>query len=206
VPLHLQQIQKGRLGETMEEFQSDDAQNGGQPDLADEMMLLGCAMLVAQKLEFALYGMASHLKATDPKFKDLTAEEFLRGDGTKTKATLGAIAQAYGPRLQLDGDELTQLVKDRNLIAHDYWRLTKALIKDGRTLANPKQFLLSFIDRCNTWIRLCEGWITIAKYATAAQSSRLDEVNETEESLIKTLEYLVHTLKRSADTDKSRNG
>lgn len=190
----------------MDKAQSHGSQSDYQSEVADEMMLLGSAILMAQKLEFALYGMASHLKATDPRFRGLTAEELLRGDGTITKATLGAIAQAYGSKFQLDGDELAQLVKDRNLIAHDYWRLTKANVNGGRSLENPKQFLLNFFERCNTWIRLCEGWITLAKYATAEQSGRLDEVNESPESLSKMLEYLVHTLNRTVYEDAENGG
>ncbi|MHC8314316.1 hypothetical protein [Pseudomonas fluorescens] len=173
-------------------------QPDGLEEFSDEMILLGLAMLGAQKFEFALYGMASHLKAHDRRFKDLTAEEFLRGDGTKTKQTLGAIAQTYGAQFQFDGDELMRFVIDRNLIAHDYWRLTRAKINGGRTLPNPKEFLLNFIKRCDTWTRLCQGWITLAKTAAAELSGRLDEINETPESIQKMLEYLIHVLERPA--------
>ena len=34
------------------------------------------------------------------------------------------------------GDDLEAFVKNRNLIVHDYWRLTKGLIRDGQTLEN----------------------------------------------------------------------
>ena len=66
----------------------------GLEEFPNEMILLSLATLGAQKFEFALYGMTSHLKATDGRFKGLIPEEFLRGDGTKTKATLGILAKA----------------------------------------------------------------------------------------------------------------
>ncbi|MEY4520305.1 MAG: hypothetical protein RLZZ499_2905 [Cyanobacteriota bacterium] len=96
----------------------------------DEYILLGAAIISAQKLEFALYGIVSHLShlpeaRKEKRFRELTPEEFLRGDMEDLKATLGQISTAFGDTLLMSNEELNQFIKDRNLIAHNYWRLTK---------------------------------------------------------------------------------
>lgn len=168
----------------------------GTLELPDEMMLLGGAMLAAQQLEFALYGMVAHLKEKAGKFKDLTPEEFLRGDGSKTKATLGALVKAFGPTFYMDGDELASLVNDRNLIAHDYWRMTKAKITGGRKLENPENFLFQFTIRCEKWIRLCQGWVALATRSLAESEESLDGFERTRQSECNALAYVHHMLER----------
>ncbi|OQR30250.1 hypothetical protein BWR59_16965 [Pseudomonas sp. Bc-h] len=168
----------------------------GKLDLPDEMMLLGGAMLAAQKLEFVLYGMASHLKKRGGKFKNLDPEEFLRGDGSTTKATLGDIVREFASDFQIDSEELTRLVGDRNLIAHDYWRMTKAKIRGGRSLQDPEDFLFRFISRCESWTAKCEGWLQLAIATIAERDGRSDEFVVTPESTAKLLEYLKHIANR----------
>jgi len=167
----------------------------GKLALADEMMLLGGAMLAAQKLEFVLYGMASHLKEKNGKFKGLNPEEFLRGDGRKTRETLGAIVKEFGARLLIDGEDLNRLVSDRNLIAHNYWRLTKANIRGGRRLVAPEDFLFGFTVRCEKFIGLCQGWVAIAKKAAAEMEGREDDSPAQVETHIQA--YLEHLAKRA---------
>lgn len=174
----------------------------GTRELGDEMMLLGGAMLAAQKLEFALYGMASFIQKKKGKFKELTPEEFLRGDGTKTRETLGTIVSEFSSQFSLDGEELTKLVSDRNLIAHNYWRMTKANISGGRRLENPEDFLFHFTVRCEKWIRLCQGWIAIAMGAVAEREERLNEIETTLQSKLNVQAYLQHLTER-ASTDQS---
>lgn len=170
----------------------------GTRGLTDEMMLLGGAMLAAQKLEFALYGMVSHLQKKEGKFKELTPEEFLRGDGTKTRETLGSIVRAFGAQFELDGDELSKLVSDRNLIAHNYWRMTKANIRGGARLEDPEDFLFQFTVRCEKWIRICQGWIAVATKALAEREERLDEIEATPQSELNTQAYLLHLNERAS--------
>lgn len=170
----------------------------GKLELPDEMMLLGGAMLAAQKLEFALYGMAAHLKEKNGKFKSLTPEEFLRGDGSKTKATLGALVKAFGPKFYMEGDELTSLVNDRNLIAHDYWRMTKANIAGGRRLENPEDFLFQFTIRCEKWIRLCQGWVLLATKSLVEREERLGENETTPQSELNVLAYVQYVIERTS--------
>ncbi|HFQ8053737.1 TPA: hypothetical protein ACHTCR_005629 [Pseudomonas putida] len=140
-------------------------------------------MMAAQKLEFALYGMASHLKEKGGQFKNLTPEDFLRGDGSNTKATLGALVREFGPKFDMGGKDLIELVRDRNLIAHDYWRMSRAKIEGGRSLENPIHFLVNFTKRCEYWISVCRGWVAIAMVATAEQAGRLDELDFTPEMM-----------------------
>lgn len=174
----------------------------GTLELPDEMMVLGGAMLAAQQLEFSLYGMAAFLKEKSGKFKDLTPEEFLRGDGSKTKATLGALVKAFGPKFCMDGDELTSLVNDRNLIAHDYWRLTKANVAGGRKLENPENFLLQFTIRCEKWIRLCQGWVALAVRSLAESDKKLNETETIPQSEFNALVYSNFVIQR-ASTDSN---
>lgn len=176
---------------TVEQSRTDE-----QPNLADELILLGAAMLAAQKLEFALYGMAAHLKDKHRQFQNLNPEEFLRGDGTKTKATLGAIVGAFAPQLAINGDELDQVVRDRNLIAHDYWRMTRAKVEGGRSLENPKEFLNDFGLRCDKWGRICNGWIAIAISAAAEHEGSLGKVDHTPETVQAIEEYLAQVAGR----------
>lgn len=166
----------------------------------EELILLGCAILTAQKLEFAIYGLASHFKEKKSGYKDLTPEEFLRGDGTKTKATLGRLVKDFAPDLKIDDSELDQVVIDRNLIAHDYWRLRVAKIKGGRSLDDPEDFLRRFITRCEKWVAICQALIQLARISIAEKLDRKHEILDTPEAernhreLIKLIERKINDL------------
>ncbi|MDH0618294.1 hypothetical protein [Pseudomonas fulva] len=170
-------------------------------NLTDEFLCMGRAMMAAQKLEFALYGMASHLKEKGGQFKGLTPDEFLRGDGSKTKATLGVLVREFGARFDMGGNDLIELVSDRNLIAHDYWRMSRAKVKGGRSLENPIDFLKNFTKRCEYWISISRGWIAIAMIACGEQAGRLDEFEITPEIVRGISDYLLLRNKSVVDPE-----
>ena len=126
-----------------------------------ERTVLGGAVLAAQRMEFLLYGLVAHfedeLKRSDKRFRDLTPESFLRGDLADLRSTRGQLADTYGDELLLSTDDLNRFVKNRNLIVHNYWRLTKSGIRDGPLLDDPMQFLLRFIKDCQKWGRILMG-------------------------------------------------
>jgi hypothetical protein len=88
------------------------------------LTLLGTAVLLAQKLEFALYGIVAHFSylpeaQREKRFRELKPEAFLRGDPSDLKATLGQLVASFEKSLRLASNELDRLVKDRSLIAHN---------------------------------------------------------------------------------------
>ena len=118
--------------------------SGNNDEVLGGCATVGAAILAAQRIEFLLYGIIAHikpeLKERDKRFRHLTAESFLRGDVSDLRATLGQLAKVYGTEFLLSADDLEAFVKNRNLIVHDYWRLTKGRIRDGQTLENPMAF------------------------------------------------------------------
>jgi hypothetical protein len=166
-------------------------------DLIDECALLGASLLAAQKLEFALYGIISHLShlpeaQKEKRFRDLTPEQFLRGDANELKATLGQLEMAFGNRLLLSSAELKRFVQDRNLIAHNYWRLTKVNIRGAETLVNPEAFLRDFLERCDHWAAIVRGLLYALMEAFANKEERLHELNFNEQQKSDIRAYQVH--------------
>ena len=140
-------------------------------DFLIECATVGGALLAAQRVEFLLYGLVAHikpeLKQTERQFRDLTPESFLRGDVSELRATPGQLARAYGCRFQRSTDELDAFVKSRDLIAHDYWRLSEARIRDGAELENPIDSLRGFIEDCQRWEEILRGLMAHMKLAVA---------------------------------------
>ena len=166
----------------------------------DECILLGGSLLAVQKFEFALYGIISHLPhlpeaQKEKRFRELTPEKFLRGDPEDLKATLGQLETAFGEKLLLSTTELKSLIKDRNLIAHNYWRLTKSNIKSAEKLESPLVFLKTFIERCEYWTTIIRGLLWILMKASAEKENRISEVNFTESQEIEILAYYAHAAK-----------
>ena len=83
------------------------------------------------------------------------------------KATLGQLVREFGDKLLLTTEDLDKFVKDRNLIAHNYLRLTKAHIKGGRHLEDPERFLMDFTKKCSYWEKVLRGLIAVMKQAAA---------------------------------------
>lgn len=131
-------------------------------DLVDEYALIGAAILSAQKFEFTFCGIVAHLShlpeaQKEKRFRELTPEKFLRGSLEDTKATLGQLEKTFGDKLLISTSDLKQFIEDRNLIAHNYWRLTKSHIKGARKLNDPESFLRGFLARCDQWSRILRG-------------------------------------------------
>ena len=126
-----------------------------------EWAMVGAAVLASQRVEFLLYGLVAHLneqaRGQDRKFKNLSPENFLRGDVRNLRATLGQLVKTFGDKLLLTTAELEQFVNDRNLIVHNYWRLTKSGIEGTQRLEEPEKFLMTFLHKCDHWEKVLRG-------------------------------------------------
>lgn len=153
----------------------------------ETFLLLGLALFCVQELEFALYGIASHLShlpeaKKDNRFAKLTPNDFLSSDPEKKalrKATLGQVCTLFGDLLLISGEELDQLVVDRNLIVHDFLRNVRP-IRGVVSISNPNGFLMAFIinvERFNSGIR---GLLSHLIEAIAKKEGRLDEIAVTD--------------------------
>lgn len=165
-------------------------------EVLEECATIGAAVLAAQRVEFLLYGLISHvkpeLKRGGKRFEDLTPESFLRADPSNLRATLGQLTKAYGPKFLLSADDLAVFVKNRNLIAHDYWRLTKARIQDGRALENPMPFLQEFLNDCSRWERILQGLLAIMRLSIARRTGGEQQLALTQEDLDYMDQYSQH--------------
>ena len=143
-------------------------------EILRECATIGAAVLAAQRIEFLFYGMIAHakpeLKGGDKRFRHLTPESFLRGDVSELRATLGQLAKAYETKFLLSADDLETFVKKRNLIVHDYWRLSKARIRDGQTLEDPMAFLQEFLDDCQRWEGILRGLLAKMRLSVALRT------------------------------------
>jgi hypothetical protein len=170
-------------------------------DIIDECALLGASLLAAQKFEFALYGIVSHLShlpeaKKEKRFRELTPEKFLRGSSSDLKATLGQLETVFGEVLLLSTNELKIFIRDRNLIAHDYWRLTKSNINGGETLENPDVFLKTFLSQCDNWTSITRGLLYSLMKAAAEKENRLSEINFNEQQNNDILTYYDHVAQK----------
>ena len=154
-----------------------------------EFTLVGMAIIGAQRVEFLLYRLGSHLAYLPDyrgkRFRELDPEMFLGGNPKNLRETLGGLIQAFGDKLLLDEEEIRQFVEDRNLIAHNYWRLTKANLRGGHRLNNPEEFLVRFIEKCVHWEKVLKGLLALARQeATTGKGEELvlspDEVDSAE--------------------------
>ena len=171
--------------------------NAGQTDdILLECASVGAAVLAAQRIEFLLYGLSAHvkpeLKSGDKRFRDLTPEGFLRGDPAELRATLGQLAKAFGPKFLLSSDDLEEFVRARNLIVHDYWRMSKARIRDGRRLESPLTFLLKFLHDCQHWEGILRGVLVTMKLSAATSADDGEPLALTQEALDYMDEYHRH--------------
>lgn len=163
----------------------------------EECALVGAAVLSAQKFEFALYGIVSHLShlseaKNEKRFRNLTPEGFLRGNAEEFKATLGQLARGFGDKLLLNTRELEKFVDDRNLIAHNYWRLTKSNIAGSEKLADPEGFLRNFLVRCDRWASIARGLVCLLMQGAADKEGRGSEINFDEQQLVDITAYRNH--------------
>lgn len=162
------------------------------PDNA-EYILLGCAVFQAQKVEFALYGIIAHLNDQPEfnrsgKFKGLTAEQFLRGDSTSLRATLGDL-KTFAGRLLLTSPDFEKFISDRNLIVHNYFRqfhteYGSADCQDGCA------FLASFLENGRTLEQVLKGLLVVLREAVAVKTGRSSDIVVSEADLANRAKYL----------------
>lgn len=156
----------------------------------ETFLLLGLALYCAQQFEFGLYGIASHMShlpeaRKDKRFANLTPNDFLASDPEKKalrKATLGQICTLFGERLLLSGKDLEQLVTDRNLIVHDFWREVRPM-RGGVGIPNPNDFLRTFITNVERLNAAIKGLLSYLKEAAAQAEGRSDEITVTDADL-----------------------
>ena len=167
-------------------------------DAIREMALLGLALLSAQKVEFILYGVISHLSGVSGlpsakvrRFRTLSAEKFLRGELDDLKLTLGQLVDEFGDKLLLTTEELEEFVNDRNLLAHNYYRLTKTNIEGAPCLENPEKFLADFIGRCNYWENVLRGLLQVVRRSVAITNG--EEITFTEDEIGCIRHYETHS-------------
>lgn len=169
-------------------------------DINTECQLIGACVIAVQKVEFNLYGIASHLshlpEAKERRFRELTPEQFLRGDPKELKATLGQIEKTFGEKLSLSTDELTDFIEQRNLIAHNYYRLTRKGIKGAKQLQDPEAFLRGFLVQCGYWEKVLYGLLSLMLIATAKKQNRESEVKLNSDQLLAIDAYRAHVEKR----------
>lgn len=148
----------------------------------DEMCWLGVAVISSQKLEFVIYGIISHMSHTpaaqkQKRFKELTPEQFLRGDIKNLKATLGQLVEVFGDQLHIKTAEFDDYVATRNLITHNYWRITHTNFRDDRFQIEDKAlFLRTFVEKTDKLTSIVRGFLTFLKIAAATKEDRLDEI------------------------------
>ena len=166
-------------------------------DEVRECARLGAAILGAQRVEFLLYGVVSHLaevrRNESKRFKSLDPEKFLRGDLDDLKATLGQLVREFGDKLLLTTVDLENFVNDRNLIAHNYWRLTKANLRGAQRLQDPEGFLTEFAERCSYWERVLRGLVAVMKRENARKLGEDANLSEEEHTYVSHYERHVAT-------------
>ncbi|PUE23675.1 hypothetical protein B9Z39_15255 [Limnohabitans sp. JirII-29] len=149
----------------------------------ETFLLLGLALYCAQKFEFGLYGIASHMThlpeaKKDKRFANLTPNDFLSSHPEKKvlrKATLGQICTLFGERLLLSSEELEQLVTDRNLIVHDFWRELRPM-RGVVGIPNPNDFLRGFITNVERLNAAIKGLLSYLMEAAAQKEDRSTEI------------------------------
>ena len=168
----------------------------------DEILLeysaVGAAILAAQRIEFLLYGLIAHvqpeLKLGNKRFRDLTPEGFLQGDPAELRATLGDLAKIIGPKLLLSSNDLDEFVRARNLIVHNYWRMSKAQIRDGRKLKSPLAFLVKFLHDCQQWEGILRGVLAAMRLRAATTAGEDEPLALTQEEQDDMDQYYRHVL------------
>jgi len=169
-------------------------------DLIEECGLLGGCLMAVQKIEFILYGIASHLshlpEAKEKRFRQLTPEKFLRGDPSELKATLGQIERVFGEKLHISSSELNEFIEQRNLIAHNYYRLTKIQIAGTKSLENPEEFLRKFLVQCTYWENVLSGLLNLMLVNAAKNENRECKINLSELQKSTMAAYYAHIEKR----------
>lgn len=164
-------------------------------DREAELLLLGAALYLAQKVEFALYGISSHLShfpeaQADRRLKILTGEKFLRGNLKDMRITLGQLTDVFGKKLLLASSDLDKFVEDRNFIVHNYFRHFHTKFGDRNKMESAEVFLQSFLERATSLIAVLEGLIVIIRETAARKENRTNEITLSETDIKNKNAYL----------------
>lgn len=141
-----------------------------------------------------MYGLAAHASHTTAaskhkRFKGLTPEQFLRGDPTDLKATLGQLVDVFGDQFLIRTQELDRFVDDRNFICHNYWRSVHTNIRGGRKgLEHPIEFLQNFIARSDKLLSVVRGFLALLMKSAAINEAR--EFEPTDQQQADVVSYL----------------
>lgn len=145
----------------------------------DVFLLLGKGLFHAQRVEFILYGIASHMghldeAKKDKRFANITAKDFLSDAPEKRKlrtATLGGVYKLFGDKLLLSGLPFDLFVQERNFFAHEFFR---ALSRNPNITEHLKR-LNDFIDLAELTEKALKGLLSELMEASAKKEGREDE-------------------------------
>lgn len=115
------------------------------------------------------------------------------------KATLGQIEKAFGEKLSISSAELTEFIDNRNLIAHNYYRLTRKGITGSKQLQNPEEFLRDFLKQCGYWESVLFGLLNLLMLAASRKVGRENEIQLSKDQLNSIETYHSHVEKRQLD-------
>lgn len=141
--------------------------------------LLGKSLFFAQKVEFVLHGIASHLghleeAKKDKLFSNITARDFLSNDPEKRKlrkSTLGQIYKLFGDRLLINNIAFDLFVEERNFFAHEFFRATS----NNSTEEELIKRLNNFIELSILTEKAMQGLLSRLIEASAKKEGRKDE-------------------------------
>jgi hypothetical protein len=119
---------------------------------SEDYLRLGVALSKAQNIEFAIYGILTHLKKTpeivkDKRLRNLTPREFLSSDPINKPLrtmTLGQLNKALPEGFGLCSEYIQDYVDRRNLLVHEFMReINPKYASNG--VIDPEVFLTKFI-------------------------------------------------------------
>lgn len=145
----------------------------------DTFTLMGKALFNAQKVEYILYGIASHLSHLDEAKKDtifsqITAKDFLSDDPEKQhlrKATLGRLYHLFGKKLLLSNQAFDTFLSERNFIVHNFFR---SLSRENSIDSHHKR-LNDFIELAELTEKALRGLLSELTEAAATKEGRSKE-------------------------------
>lgn len=131
----------------------------GTIDLRDEMKVLGAVLLEVQKFEFMFFGLAAH--SPNDNNKDWNGKDYLMGNPDKFKETLGRLKKAYAGKFLIDNSDLDKLVRDRNTLCHNYYRMICIGDKKEHKIENRLKFLADLSALSNRYSSALMGFMTL---------------------------------------------
>lgn len=184
-------------------------ESGNVDDGMREMTLLGYAVFTAHKIEFALYGIISHLShhpaaQKDKRLRELSGEKFLRGDASELKVTFGQLVNIFGDAVLIASSDLDKFIADRNLITHNYFRhFRTTFASTANRDAAAVEFLSDFLIRGQQFLQVVEGLLLVVLGAFAEKAGRVDELAYTAEGVAKRQAYIDYVARHRVASNES---